>query len=167
MKKFHKVLCCVMAISVLATSMSGLSVSASGSAHDLSDMDMISTLYNWRLERTILVQRFLNKSRNAGLKEDGIYGNLSKSAVKSFQSAKGISADGVVGTVTWKTIYNSFPSSYREPGSDPFSAKYYSATSSKTGVVASFTYGTNGEGKWRYAYGTSTTLVQSPDRIIY
>lgn len=166
-ERIKKLCACVLTISVLATTVSGMAVSASGTAPDLSDMDMISTSYNWRLERTILVQRFLNKSRSAGLTEDGIYGKLSKSAVMRFQSEKGITADGVVGPNTWKKIYASFPSHYQRAGADPFSARYYSATSSKTGVVASFTYGSNGRGTWRYAYGTATTLVQSPDRIIY
>lgn len=37
---------------------------------------------------------------------DGTYGNGTKSAVKSFQSSKGLSADGVAGPATMYTLYN-------------------------------------------------------------
>ena len=38
---------------------------------------------------------------------DGYYGNATKNAVISFQSAKGIDTDGVVGPTTWKLLFNS------------------------------------------------------------
>lgn len=43
MKGLKKLCACVLTISVLATTVSGMAVSASGTAPDLSDMDMIST----------------------------------------------------------------------------------------------------------------------------
>ena len=39
---------------------------------------------------------------------DGYYGNATKNAVISFQSAKGIDTDGVVGPTTWKLLFNSY-----------------------------------------------------------
>ena len=42
---------------------------------------------------------------------DGYYGNATKSAVVSFQSAKGIDTDGVVGPTTWNALFNSSSSS--------------------------------------------------------
>lgn len=42
---------------------------------------------------------------------DGYYGNASKNAVISFQSAKGIDTDGVVGPTTWNALFNSSSSS--------------------------------------------------------
>ena len=42
---------------------------------------------------------------------DGYYGNATKSAVISFQSAKGLTADGEVGPTTWSALFNSSSSS--------------------------------------------------------
>ena len=42
---------------------------------------------------------------------DGYYGNATKSAVISFQSAKGFTADGEVGPATWNALFNSYSSS--------------------------------------------------------
>jgi len=46
----------------------------------------------------------LNAKRNAGLTVDGAFGAGTESAVKSFQSHAGLSADGVVGPTTWKNL---------------------------------------------------------------
>ena len=42
---------------------------------------------------------------------DGYYGNATRTAVISFQSAKGLTADGEVGPATWNTLFNSSSSS--------------------------------------------------------
>ena len=42
---------------------------------------------------------------------DGYYGNATKSTVISFQSAKGLTADGEVGPATWSALFNSSSSS--------------------------------------------------------
>ena len=42
---------------------------------------------------------------------DGYYGNATKNAVISFQSAKGLTADGEVGPATWSALFNSSSSS--------------------------------------------------------
>ena len=42
---------------------------------------------------------------------DGYYGNATRSAVISFQSAKGLTADGEVGPATWNALFNSYSSS--------------------------------------------------------
>ena len=57
------------------------------------------------------VQNKLNSlGHNCGT-ADGYYGNATKSAVVSFQSAKGIDTDGVVGPTTWNALFNSSSSS--------------------------------------------------------
>ena len=46
------------------------------------------------------VQRILNRVYNWGLGEDSIYGAKTSDAVKTFQTKKHISADGIVGPIT-------------------------------------------------------------------
>lgn len=50
------------------------------------------------------VQAQLNKKRRLGLTVDGVLGAGTASAVRSFQSHAGLSADGVVGPTTWKNL---------------------------------------------------------------
>ena len=50
------------------------------------------------------------KRQNCGT-ADGYYGNATRSAVISFQSTKGLTADGEVGPATWNTLFNSSSSS--------------------------------------------------------
>lgn len=50
------------------------------------------------------VQRELNAKRGAGLAVDGVFGAGTESAVKSFQSHAGVTADGIVGPTTWKNL---------------------------------------------------------------
>ena len=55
-------------------------------------------------EKTKDIQRAL---KNAGLydgKVDGVKGNQTKNAVKAFQKANGLKADGVVGPKTWDLL---------------------------------------------------------------
>lgn len=50
------------------------------------------------------VQSLLNAKRGSGLPVDGVFSAATRSAVTTFQSHAGISADGVVGPVTWKNL---------------------------------------------------------------
>lgn len=50
------------------------------------------------------LQSQLNAKRSAGLAVDGVFGTGTKSAVTTFQSHAGISADGIVGPTTWKNL---------------------------------------------------------------
>lgn len=45
-----------------------------------------------------LVQRFL------GLKDDGVFGPLTRTAVRKYQKMRGLKSDGIVGPATWKPI---------------------------------------------------------------
>ncbi len=47
----------------------------------------------------------------------GVYGKLTASAVRSFQDAKGLSADGKIGTGTWESLLNFTPYRMRWSGS--------------------------------------------------
>lgn len=54
------------------------------------------------------VQRLLNTKYHRSLTVDGIFGSGTKSAVQSFQSHVGISADGIVGPTTWRYLVSHF-----------------------------------------------------------
>lgn len=43
--------------------------------------------------------------RELHLIEDGIYGNITEEAVKAFQKANGLKADGIVGDKTWELLF--------------------------------------------------------------
>lgn len=54
----------------------------------------------------VQVQNRLNQlGFNCG-SADGIFGNMTKNAVISFQRSRGLSADGIVGPVTWDYLFN-------------------------------------------------------------
>src|ERR1700753_3084689 len=46
----------------------------------------------------------LNTLIGSGLATDGIFGRLTESAVKNFQSSRGLPADGIVGPQTWSWL---------------------------------------------------------------
>jgi len=52
----------------------------------------------------IELQTLLNSKHSSGLKVDGIFGNNTLSAVKSFQKSRGLVVDGVVGPKTWGAL---------------------------------------------------------------
>jgi hypothetical protein len=52
------------------------------------------------------VQRLLKSKFNYGIAVDGIFGLDTKTAVKDFQSTHGLTADGIVGPLTWKKLIN-------------------------------------------------------------
>lgn len=56
--------------------------------------------YGMRGENVKELQSALNKAINAGLAVDGIFGKLTRTAVKDYQRAKGLVADGLAGRKT-------------------------------------------------------------------
>ncbi|MGW3951250.1 peptidoglycan-binding domain-containing protein [Streptomyces sp. NPDC004752] len=54
-------------------------------------------------ERVKTVQ-YLLKTDGSGVTVDGAFGSGTESAVRSFQSAHGLAADGVVGPATWQAL---------------------------------------------------------------
>lgn len=55
-------------------------------------------------QEVIILQRMLNKAGNYGLDEDGVFGEQTEGAVKSFQGSVGLTADGIVGPLTWASL---------------------------------------------------------------
>lgn len=56
-------------------------------------------------DKVRLVQAMLNRANQAALGVDGIFGSVTLSAVKAFQTKMSIGADGIVGMVTWKKLF--------------------------------------------------------------
>lgn len=59
------------------------------------------------------IQKVLNKTINAQIKTNGIFGNDTGVAVKSFQRKNYLSVDGVIGAKTWSIIRNRISQTYR------------------------------------------------------
>lgn len=55
-------------------------------------------------ERVKTVQYLLQARGYSSVTADGIFGTGTESAVKSFQSSKGLTADGIVGAATWEVL---------------------------------------------------------------
>jgi len=55
------------------------------------------------------LQRALRRTPNLGLVIDGVFGPLTLTAVKSFQSGAGLAVDGIVGPRTWNALPDGGP----------------------------------------------------------
>lgn len=66
------------------------------------------------------LQHALNTIMNAKLIEDGSFGSLTQGAVVTYQRAKGLQVDGIVGDNTWTSIYTDLSKGTKvTPGSTP------------------------------------------------
>jgi hypothetical protein len=76
---------------------------------------------------------YLNKCGSSGI--DGIFGSVTKSATQSWQRARGLSADGIVGPLTWGkarsklTLTSTSPAP--GPGGQPLTVQYWDYVGSK------------------------------------
>ncbi len=55
------------------------------------------------------LQRALRRTPNEGLKVDGVFNATLETAVKQFQQGAGLTADGVVGPLTWAALPDGGP----------------------------------------------------------
>jgi peptidoglycan hydrolase-like protein with peptidoglycan-binding domain len=55
------------------------------------------------------LQRALRRTPDPGIPVDGVFGSALETAVKSFQSGAGLTADGVVGPQTWNALPDGGP----------------------------------------------------------
>ena len=71
---------------------------------------MSNTLSPWPIvqngsqKHPIRTLQLLLRARGHNLAVDGIFGSVTEAAVKAFQTAKGITADGVVAPQTWSAL---------------------------------------------------------------
>lgn len=59
-----------------------------------------------RGEYVVIIQKRLKKLNYYRGPNDGIYGGHTELSVKSFQKALNLTADGIVGSITWKALFN-------------------------------------------------------------
>ncbi|MBD1913256.1 peptidoglycan-binding domain-containing protein [Leptolyngbya sp. FACHB-8] len=52
------------------------------------------------------LQNSLNTLDFGPIDEDGVFGESTKAAIKSYQSSRGLTADGIVGPETWARIFH-------------------------------------------------------------
>ena len=82
------------------------------------------------------LQKVLNRlGYNAGV-EDGIFGAGTESAVKSFQAANGLGADGVVGPMTYSALKSKGVTVSKAPATTTTSSSSSSSYSSSSPVMA-------------------------------
>ena len=56
-------------------------------------------------EQVRRVQQTLNRTKEAAIDMDGIYGQGTWAAVRSFQRSHNLDADGIVGPETWAALF--------------------------------------------------------------
>ena len=72
---------------------------------DVSEEDNMPTLRRGNQGDEVAdLQTILNARYGAGLEVDGNFGKATEAAVKAFQKAHGLTADGIVGQKTWKAL---------------------------------------------------------------
>lgn len=68
------------------------------------------------------IQQRLNDLGYAPLAVDGIFGSETRSAVRLFQTRRGLEADSIVGPVTWSALFSQPPIFVTKPASDLLAA---------------------------------------------
>lgn len=89
----------------IQSALGGLTVDGICGAKTLAKLPTISKSINNRHKIVKYVQKYLNANSFAAGTEDGIAGAKFDSAVKAFQKAKGLTADGIIGNNTWKKMF--------------------------------------------------------------
>lgn len=70
----------------------------------LANTNGLPTLRFGDTGRSVRVLQKLLRSNGYGVNVDGSFGALTESAVKAFQAQRGLTADGIVGPVTWNAL---------------------------------------------------------------
>lgn len=109
--------------------------------------------------QVVQVQHALVKSGFRSQSPTGIFDSATKSQVKRFQSAKGLSADGVVGDATWDRLMRSLR--------DRMAASATASNANGTGGAVGKHKVGKGETLWGIAkrYGTTVTAVARANRL--
>ncbi len=82
-------------------------------------------------------QRLLNRF-GYGLTVDGSFGPRTRDAVRSFQSAKGLAVDGIVGPITWQTLAGSAAGTTNPPATNCSSVTSGVSSAHTTVVTAGY-----------------------------
>jgi GH25 family lysozyme M1 (1,4-beta-N-acetylmuramidase) len=76
-----------------------------------------------------------------GLTIDGIFGKKTRAAVKTYQTAQGLAADGIVGPLTWAALQGASVTGVRPPDNKQYDSRWgsvlYTSTGNKSQTIRS------------------------------
>ena len=87
-------------------------------------------------DTTKKLQQMLNATGNYKLDEDGIFGQQTENAVRQYQSANGLTADGIVGNNTWNALNGGSGGSTSASAVDPMAGYKYTESDTVTQAKA-------------------------------
>lgn len=112
----------------------------------------ISTRYGMSGDNVRLIQKYLTKAGFFNGKADGVFGKKTLLAVKDFQAAAGLPADGLVGAVTLKALRGYNPAAAPKKHNKPSGQSGYYQPSGTVISMTATAYTRYDEGCTDYTY---------------